>query len=270
MKKITTYFLSASLLMLAIIGCKKEENKIYFEGGTNPVLSASSTSALILLKTNQDNSAVKFSWTNPNYKFTTGISSQDVSYILQVDTTGANFTSPGLQEVSISKDLDVTYTVKDINLILTKLGMLENIAHNIEFRIKATLSGGSQPLFSNVLKIVITPYLDVVYPVPANLFIVGSATPGGWNNPVPVPSQKLTKVGSTTFTITLPLTGGQSYLLLPVNGDWNAKYGCWGGNNSNNPNSDNFQPQGGDILAPPVSNTYTITLEFKTGKFTVN
>ena len=98
---------------------------------------------------------------------------------------------------------------------------------------------------------------------------MGSATPGGWNNPVPVPSQQMTKVGATKFTITLALNGGQSYLLLPVNGDWSAKYGCMGGNNTNNPNGDNFKPSGGDMLAPSSSGTYTITVEFKTGKFTV-
>lgn len=269
MNKIKTYFLSALMLTLAITGCKKDENKIYFEGGTNPVLTASTTAAMTLLPANQANTAIKFSWTNPNYKFTTGVSSQDVNYILQVDTTGSNFSNPNKQEISISKELDVTFTVKEFNAILAKLGMQENMPHNIEFRVKASLLSNSIPLYSNVLKIVITPYLDVVYPVPANLFIVGDATPGGWSNPVPDPSQKLNKISSTAFSITLPLNAGKSYLLLPVNGSWSAKYGCLGGNNTNNPNGDDFKPEGGDILAPSVTKTYTITLEFKTGKFTV-
>ena len=66
-------------------------------------------------------------------------------------------------------------------------------------------------------KFTVTPYTGVL---PTNLYIVGDATTGGWNNPVPVPSQQLTRVNSSVWEITLPLVGGKQYLLLPLNGDW--------------------------------------------------
>ncbi|MFX5914948.1 hypothetical protein ABTE45_19200, partial [Acinetobacter baumannii] len=56
--------------------------------------------------------------------------------------------------------------------------------------------------------------------------LVGSATNGGWNNPVPVPSQQFTQVSATLYTITVPLIGGQEYLFLPLNGDWGHKFAC--------------------------------------------
>ena len=62
--------------------------------------------------------------------------------------------------------------------------------------------------------------------IPSNLFIVGNATPGGWNNPVPVPTQQFTRLNSVQFVInSLQLNGtGNEYLMLPVNGDWSNKY----------------------------------------------
>jgi hypothetical protein len=53
---------------------------------------------------------------------------------------------------------------------------------------------------------------------------VGSATPGGWNNPVPVPSQQFTRLNSSQWELTLSLNASQEYLILPVNGDWGNKY----------------------------------------------
>ena len=71
-------------------------------------------------------------------------------------------------------------------------------------------------------KFTCTPYTGPQ--LPNDLFIVGSATPGGWNNPVPVPSQQLTRLNSVQFEITLPINAASEYLLLPVNGDWSNKY----------------------------------------------
>jgi len=62
-------------------------------------------------------------------------------------------------------------------------------------------------------------------PLPDSLYIVGDATAGSWNNPVPVPSQRFTQVSNGDFQLTLPLLGTGSYLFLPVNGDWSNKYG---------------------------------------------
>lgn len=268
MKKITKLLFLTALVSIGLGSCKKDENQIYFQSSTAPVLTTNKTTH-VLVKADENNPAFTLNWTNPNYSFTTGISSQDVNYTIQIDKSTGNFASADLQELVISKDLSKTFTVKEFNTLVARMNIPENVATPVIVRLKAFLGTGSAIVYSNSLNMTVTGYLDVVYPVPTNLFIVGDATPGGWSNPVPEPSQKLTKVGSTKFTITLALTGGKAYLLLPNNGLWNAKYGCIGGNYSNNPSGDDFKPDGGDILAPAASGTYTITLEFKTGKFTV-
>lgn len=274
--KLTTTLLLSSLIM--ILSCTKQESIIYFEGGTEPVLTASSTSPLVLNKNNENNFAIRFEWTNPNYHTTTGISSHDVIYFIQADTTGSNFTNPRMAQVSVSKDLSREFTVKELNSLfgVTQLNLVDGIPHNIEFRIKSTLVGTAVPLYSNVIKMVITPYLDVAVPLPTTgeLFLVGDATPGGWANPVPLPNQQFTKVNNTTYEITLPLLGGgKHYLFLPLNGDWGNKYAV---QNSSQPvGGGDFGYNGGnatyntDMPGPLVDGTYKITVDFITGKYTV-
>lgn len=271
--KIFAIGLSAAVLLAS---CKKEENKIYFEGGTAPVLTASSTSPMVLTTGNAANQAIKFSWTNPDYHFNTGISSQDVNYVLQVDTTGANFTNPNIQEVSIPRELAVNYTVKDLNQILTKLNVQENMQHAIEFRIKSSI-GNAVPLYSNVVKINITPYLDVAVPIPptGELYITGNAVASDWTNTPPAATQKFTKLAAnaTLFEITVALIAGsdKQYKFLSTQGAWQPQYGgssATGGDMGFNMGLPGQSDPPG-IPAPSVSGNYKITVNFKTGKYSV-
>jgi starch-binding outer membrane protein SusE/F len=272
MKPIFKILLLTTIVATIFTSCKKEEKQVLYEGGTTPILTASSLAAQVLTIANKDNIALSFNWTNPNYKFSTGTSSQDVSYVLQFDTTGANFTNPKMGQKAISKELSTSLTVKDLNTILLGMNLAENITHNMEIRIKSTLVNSSAALYSNVLKVVITPYLDVVYPVPAALWITGSATPLNWQCGCATDvgtTQKFTKVGSSKFELTIALSANNSYLFLPQYGSWSAKYGFTGSNNANNVNGDDFKPEGGDMKAPAASGTYKITVDFKTGKWSI-
>ena len=94
MKNRFKYFLSALTILFIVASCRKDENKIFLEGGTAPVLSANKSGTIPLAFANQTQEAIKLTWTNPDYKFTTGLSTQNVTYQIEIDTTGANFTNP--------------------------------------------------------------------------------------------------------------------------------------------------------------------------------
>ncbi|MFY7965522.1 MAG: SusE domain-containing protein [Chitinophagaceae bacterium] len=272
MKYLSKIFFLIIITATMFTSCKKDENQVYYTGGTEPVLKSSvaANTSLTLTEADKDLVAMKLWWTNPNYKFTTGVSSQDVTYTIEIDTTGSNFSSPNKKEVSLTADLMKEITVGDLNRYLVadmKLKAGEN--HPVEIRLKSSLNG-SAALYSNVFKYTIKPYLVVKVALPSSgdLFIIGGATPGGWPNPVPEPSQKFTKVSSAVYEITITLTGGESYLLLPVNGSWSDKYGGVGtSNNSNNVDGDDFKRGGSDLKAPPVTGNYKITVDFQEGKF---
>ena len=269
-------FVAVCFLTITVASCKKEISKITLLGGTNPVLTAATTAPVVLSKPNENNTANTFTWTNPNYQLTSGLSSQDVTYTLQFDTTGSNFSNPNIQEKSVAKELTNTITVKELNQFMVKLNLLENVPHNMEVRVKTTLANNSAPLYSNVIKFIATPYLDVIVPLPTTdkLYLVGNATPGGdatgWNNPVPVPSQQFTKTSATSWSITIPLIGGKEYLILPLNGDWGHKYAVANkGLAGLNTGGDFGFDLGDNFPGPSASGNYRIDVDFKLGKFTV-
>jgi len=113
-------------------------------------------------------------------------------------------------------------------------------------------------------------------PIPANatLFIVGSATAGGWVNPVPTigaVSQQMTAVSATEFKITIPLIGGGEYKFLPTNGSWTTTYGIAKIDDPNEVNGGAIiTTNSQNILAPAVSGTYTIDVNLKTNMFTIS
>ena len=278
MKNMIKLLLGALFLTMFLFSCKKEENKVYFEGGTAPVFTASTTTNMVLDSTNAANTkAILFTWTNPDYKFNTGISSQDVTYILQIDTTGSNFTNPNIQEVSILNDLKLNPSVKEFNGYINKMGLKYGIPHNVEFRIKAALAGGAAvPLYSNVIKIVITSYLDVAIPVPntGKLYITGDGVASDWTNNPPL-SQICTQVSETEYTITIDLKPGKYYKFLTTLTYWQPQYGMKIGSGGSSSGGDlglnntvapyDKDPEG--IPTPAEAGSYKVTLNFITGKY---
>ena len=268
--------LAFSVFLFCISSCKKAENKDFFEGGTPPSLSAS-TATVTLEPGSEANTAIVLKWTNPDYKFTTGLSSQDVTYTLEMDTLGANFNSSRKVTTVIAKDLSKSYTVGELNGILGNTMVLQlNPRRNYTLQLRVIASiGSSVKITSNVISFTTRPFAPppkVAPPASGKLYITGSATPGGWmGSPAPeLLSQKFTQVSSTLYVLSsIALTGGGSYLFVPLYGDWGAKYGGLGANNTNNVNGDDFHDNGGDLLAPAASGNYKITVDFQLGKFTV-
>lgn len=274
MKKYSIFF---SLLLALLIGaCKKDENKVTFEGGTAPVLTAS-TNTINLAFANADNQAVKLSWTNPEYRFNTGVSSQDVNYVVEIDLAGANFNSANKQSVAVSRDLTITFTIAQFNdYLLNQLLLVPGQQRDVEVRVKASIgSTDAGTLYSNKLTYTVTPYAippKVTPPSSGKLFITGGATPASWmgGGDAELASQRFTQVSATLYELaSIELTGDGSFLFVPVYGDWSHKYGGVGANNSNNVNGDDFKPEGGDLKAPAATGNYKIVVDFQRGKYTL-
>ncbi|MGZ3852004.1 MAG: SusE domain-containing protein [Flavisolibacter sp.] len=274
-------------LLLALISCKKQETMDYYEGGTAPTLTES-TSTVTLEPGQESKTAIVFNWTNPEYKFTSGPSSQNVTYSLEIDTMGANFGSSKKYTEVISPDLSRSYTVAALNDILGNTMLLQlNPRRNYTLQARVISSiAGNVKIASNPVSFTTKPFAPPPKVTPpgtapnytdGKLFLVGDATPGGWANPVPVPSQQFTQVAGsngTKYQLTVPLTGGLHFLFLPVNGDWGNKYAVHDGGTQPKDGGD-FGYNGGnsyynaDIPGPDASGTYKITVDFQLGKYTV-
>jgi hypothetical protein len=273
MKKISKIFIFSAFILSGMLACKKEENRVIFKGGTAPVVTSSVTGNIPLSYATRDNEAFQLSWTNPNYQFNTGISSLNVNYNIEIDTAGANFTNPNKQVVSLGTDLSKTFTQSVFNdYLLNQLVLDTGVSHNIEIRVTSFLIGGAEPLVSNVLQFAATPYAippKVNPPTTGHLYLVGDATNGGWNNPVPLPTQEFTKIDGLHFEITVALIGGKQYLFLPLNGDWGHKFAC--------KKTADQSPNGGDFgfdltdnfPGPAAGGNYKIEVDFQRGKYTL-
>jgi hypothetical protein len=200
-----------------------------------------------------------FSW-SPSFPGYSGT----VTYSLQYDSAGKNFAAP-LEIAAGSSVYSKSMTEDDMNTTALSSGIPIGSSGMVEYRVKATTASGSVA-YSNVVTVTIATFS----PVPANLYIVGDATPGGWNNPVPEPSQKFNKDDAYSFSITIGLTSGKSYLFLPVNGSWDHKYGgsTDGVASAGTLLKDGAVP-GSNTPAPATSGVYKIVVNFQTNTYTV-
>jgi hypothetical protein len=278
MKRISKIFIFSALILSGMWACKKEENRVIFQGGTAPVLTASIADSIPLSYATQDNQALQLSWTNPNYQFNTGISSLDVDYNIEIDTSGSNFTNPKRAIVSVGTNLSQTFLQSDINnYLFSQLKLQTGVSHNIEIHVTAALVGGQEPLISNVLKFTATPYAippKVTPPASGNLYIVGSAISGGWNNPLTDPvTQQFTQVSTTDYQLTTPIIGDGEYKFISVNGLWDSdkQWSIAKEQASGDPSTFNYDLKlnGGNCRAPLANGTYKIEVDFQSGKVTL-
>jgi len=273
----------SSIFLVAITSCKKAENKIFFEGGTPPQLAASSTN-VVLEPGSESNVALVLSWTNPDYKFTTGISSQDVTYTLEMDTLGGNFNSSNKVTTVIAKDTKKVYTVGELNGILGNAMVLQldpRREYTLQVRVTSSIGvsggGAAGKLTSNVVSFKTKPFAPppkVEPPTNGTLWITGDAPTGppSWSNPVPAPydvSFKFTKVSNTLYELVVPMKGGGGYKLIQKQGDWDSQYHALAGGRSWN--SGNFEKANAEpgFPGPPTAGDYKITVDFQLGKYTV-
>jgi starch-binding outer membrane protein SusE/F len=278
MKKISRILIFSALALSGIWACKKEENRVIFQGGTTPVLAASVADSIPLSYATQSDEALKLSWTNPNYQFNTGISSLNVNYNLEIDTAGANFTNPNREVLSLGTDLSKDFTQSAFNdYLLNQLQLKPAMSHDLEVRVTAFLIGGAEPLVSNVLMLKATPYAippKVTPPASGTLYIVGSAVSGGWNNPLTDPvTQQFTQINATDYQLTTALIGDGEYKFISVNGLWDSdkQWSIATEQASGDPStlSYDLKLNGGNCRAPLLSGTYKIDVDFQRGKVTL-
>jgi hypothetical protein len=257
-------------LLVMVAACKKDEVKVVYSGGTTPTLSTS-VANLNMVPGDSNTNVFTFNWTDPAYSISTGSNTLDVTYTIQVDSATKNFA--GAKTVSATNVLNVIMNGRTLNKLMTDLGYTDSSkSYSLQARLTSSLYVNTSKLTSNTVNFSVSPYSTkpvAMYPVPDELFIVGDATAGGWTNPVPVPSQKLTKLDEFTFGGIFQLIGGKKYLLIPTNGQWNKYAVANAGAPGMSQGGDFVVNTGQDIPAPAASGLYKIMVNFVTGKYAV-
>jgi hypothetical protein len=270
MKYLLKLILGVCCATVLFSGCDKKDSLTIAQNGS-PVALYSSATSVAPAPADSLKTVLTLTWTSPNYA--TAVT--NYKYIVEIDSTGRNFSKEKTFVLTniANPNLTTSFLAKDLNAILLGYGVSFGVAATMDVRITTSYGNNNQALQSNVLQIKMTPYKippKVAPPATGTLFLVGDATQGGWNNPVPVPSQQFDKIDSVTYGGIFDLIGGKEYLILPLNGDWTNKYavadktvsGLNTGGNFGYNLSDNFP-------GPTASGRYQIMLDFQKGVFTV-
>ena len=266
MRSIINIFLIVTGITAFLSSCEKVAELPLYGPGTTPILASSATN-IAALAADSNKVALSLSWTSA--KFSTD--SANTKYVIEIDSAGKNFSNPATKIVI--GNLSTTFTAKELNTILLNKGYAFNVPISMDVRVVASYANNNDRRSSDVIRIKMTAYKippKIAVPASGKLFLVGDASQGGWNNPVPVPSQEFAKIDETTWGGVFQLNGGKQYLILPVNGDWGNKYSVannsvtglsTGGDFGLNLN-DNFP-------GPATSGLYKIIVDFQSGKFSV-
>jgi starch-binding outer membrane protein SusE/F len=248
----------------AIASCDKSNDLMVASNG-NAVTLSSSVATLVPLPADSNKISLTFNWTSPNYAQETSL----YKYVLQIDSAGRNFSKAASK--TFTGILTTSFTAKDINSIALAYGFNFNVAYDMDARVISSYGNNNEQYTSNTVKIKYTPYKvppKVALPTTGKLFLVGDASQGGWNNPVPVPTQEFSQLDETTYAGVFNLVGGKNYLVLPLNGDWGHKFSIADGS---------LAPAAGDFgydlptnfNGPATSGWYIIKLDFQKGKYAV-
>lgn len=266
MKYLSKLFVGLAVI-LAFFACEKKVPDLpFYKNGIAPVLTASTTT-IAPTAADSNNVALTLNWTYPKY----ATDSSNVKYTIEIDSSGRNFSQAYTTVVMDS--LHTSFLAKDLNNILLGFGFSYNTPYNVDIRLTSSYANNNERIQSNVITVKATPYVTppkVTPPAGNQLFLVGDATQGGWNNPVPTPSQQFSKIDSVTYAGVFNLIGGKQYLVLPVNGSWDTKYSVQDNSIPNLANGGSFDlglPS--NFPGPATSGWYKIVLNFQTGTFTV-
>lgn len=271
MKKIIN-FLRLFVVATILISCSENEEIATAKAPQNGIMLINpSTTSIVLSKPNKNQTAISFSWEGSNYGVNT-----PKTYTLELDAVNGDFSDP---EIEVTESTQLSLTHGKLNAMVLSKDLITGVVGQIKVRIKTNLNYGALPTYSKEEIISVTPYEDLMFPLPLSneLYLQGNAVPSNWGYPVP-DAQKLTKIpNQAVFTITTQLTGNRNYAFISGNMGWgNPAYVAL---TADQPSSGGFFTENGSntsppwigtpMKSPPLTGIYIITIDFVTGKYTV-
>lgn len=200
---------------LFIISCEKDEDQAVITETTKSSVSLDKTN-IILDKNNPDNVALNVIWSKSAFDLAI-VSTQQLQFGLK----GKNFAGATTMDAVTSP---ISFTNKQLNSMALALGGSPDVSMEIEVRLRTLI--GAAPFYSNVTTLNVTPYLlGPVYNY-TDLYLIGDATAGGWDNSAAnakiYPLQKSNTTGVYTYTGYFAQGG---FKVIKTPGLWTVQYG---------------------------------------------
>lgn len=251
MKKINI-FLFSLLSLIVISSCSDTEDPKIGTSFTSPVLEQIIPQNLVFTEeTNLTDGIGYWTWQKSDYGIPTG-----VTYTVEADTAGGDFTSP------------ITLVNSETNYVAITAGMLNNAASNfvteskvvtLDIRLKSDISAQVAPIYSNIESVTFTGFVatkDVLY-------IIGDGL-AGWDNSAGSIGNNLqvffsndSKPSSKQYTYTGYFNGGGGLKFIVTAGNWGTAYAHDGTGKIAQ------KDPGDNIPTPTVSGYYTLNVDLK-------
>ena len=241
-----------SLIVTVMLGnllnsCVKDEMLATLDPATAPILNTTIQAPIVLLQANQNNNAGTFTWTAAGFGYKAA-----VNYTLQF-AKGSNWAITG--NIDMGKSLTKTVTVKELNDKMQEI-MPDGIATEVQARIKASVGNTAAPVYSNILKMTITSYLDIVtYAYPDALNIAGNGQTPQWDPPTSPQITKVRNGGYANYEGYIIFNAASPEFKMVKGNNWGAgDYGSAGPGTLGNGGPNLTLPSGG----PGVTGLYRI------------
>lgn len=222
-KNIINKMLLALVSLMFITSCADREMTIV-DTEQSPILLDLSTESLYLDENFPNNNALTLSWDAADYG-----APLEVTYVVEVSATSTFDTVAELGTATKSAT-NISFTNKQMNEASSAIGLTPYVEQTMYFRVISYIgSPAGTEQVSEITSLAITPYQASPTYEYTDLFLIGDATAGGWDNNETnanlFPLMKTTSTSVYTFTGYFKVGG---FKLIEVKGSWDDQYGYAG------------------------------------------
>lgn len=209
----------AIIAIIGLVSCSDRELVTVDNVGA-PIVMDLSSENLFLDQNFPGNPALTISWSAGQYSVPVAI-----SYTVEIASDQA-FTTPYPLTVVTESKTTASFTVNQLNEAAKRIGLVPDVSQQMYFRVTSYLGTNDLSSVSNVTGLNITPYLASPTYDFTDVFLIGDATAGGWDNLLTngnlLPLLKTSAASKYTFTGYFKVGG---FKMIKVKGSWDAQFG---------------------------------------------
>ena len=215
-------FILGVFVFLGLTSCDDRE-LITIDSKSAPILIDLSSDNLILDSKFPTNQALTITWSAATYSVPV-----EVKYVVEISST-EDFSNPVRLGATTQSQNYVSYSTVEINEAVKKIGLVPDVSQNMYFRVTSYLGDDSLYQVSNVTHLKITPYLASPTYEFTDLYLIGNAAIGNWDNKASnaslVPLLKTSDTSKYTFTGLFKSGTDIGFKIIKNKGDWGVQYG---------------------------------------------
>lgn len=242
-------------IALGLVSCE-DRDIVTIDSQSAPIVMDLSSENLVLDANFPKNSALTVTWENSSYTVPV-----EIKYDLEISVS-ESFENPIKLVSNTQSQTNASFTVNEINEAAKKIGLIPDESQKMYFRVSSFIGVDDLVQRSNITSINLTPYLASPTYEYQDLFMVGNAAVGHWDNTVGnitlTPLLKTANPNQYTFTGFFKEKSGAEtagFKLIKERGSWDSQFGAGtaAGTLSNDGGSGN--------LSVPADGYYKLTVD---------